>query len=131
MQVWCKVAASLAAAAAVGGATEPVAPDFGPRLERFTYPWPVEVMKSTATGQPAQVVVHRCQLMRGRQQVEVRAGLLGDDPQSLDLAAGECPRAARLDDAQDAVAPAVGGDDRGRGKGADRRLNAGLPALGL
>ena len=31
------------------------APDFGPRLERFTYPWPVEMMKATVVGEPAEM----------------------------------------------------------------------------
>ena len=30
-------------------------PDFGPRLERFTYPWPVQTMTFDVVGQPAEM----------------------------------------------------------------------------
>jgi pimeloyl-ACP methyl ester carboxylesterase len=30
-------------------------PDFGPRLERFTYPWPVQTMTVDVVGQPAEM----------------------------------------------------------------------------
>ena len=55
MTAWWRIAGALAAATALGGAAEPVAPDFGPRLERFTYAWPVEMMKITVVGQPAEM----------------------------------------------------------------------------
>ncbi len=35
------------------GAADPVAPDFGANLERFTYPWPVQTMTVDIVGQPA------------------------------------------------------------------------------
>ena len=38
------------------GAADPVAaPDFGPNLERFTYPWPVQAMTVDIVGQPASM----------------------------------------------------------------------------
>lgn len=42
-------------AAALTAASDGDAPDFGPRLERFTYAWPVDVMKTTVAGQPAEM----------------------------------------------------------------------------
>ncbi|HXH15464.1 MAG TPA: alpha/beta hydrolase [Sphingomonas sp.] len=33
----------------------PQAPDFGPQLERFTYPWPVQTMEVDIVGNPAQM----------------------------------------------------------------------------
>ena len=38
-----------------GAAPGPAAPDFGPQLERFTYPWPVQTMEVDIVGQPAQM----------------------------------------------------------------------------
>ncbi|SFP48470.1 alpha/beta fold hydrolase [Sphingomonas rubra] len=48
---------ALAAIAASGaGAQAPTAqPDLGPRLERFTYPWPVQTMTVDVVGQPAEM----------------------------------------------------------------------------
>ena len=40
---------------ALTGAAHTEAPDFGARLERFTYAWPVETMKATVVGQPAEM----------------------------------------------------------------------------
>lgn len=36
-------------------AAEVGSPDFGPRLERFTYPWPVETFATTIVGEPAEM----------------------------------------------------------------------------
>jgi pimeloyl-ACP methyl ester carboxylesterase len=41
--------------AALTAASDGHPPDFGPRLERFTYAWPVDVMKITIAGQPAEM----------------------------------------------------------------------------
>lgn len=43
------------AAALLTAASDGDAPDFGPRLERFTYAWPVDVMRTTVVGQPAEM----------------------------------------------------------------------------
>ena len=40
---------------ALGAADTPAVPDFGARLERFTYPWPVQIMTFDVVGQPAQM----------------------------------------------------------------------------
>ena len=34
-------------------AAAPTVPDYGPHLERFTYPWPVQTMTADVVGQPA------------------------------------------------------------------------------
>jgi pimeloyl-ACP methyl ester carboxylesterase len=36
-------------------APEPAVPDFGPRLERFSYPWPVQTMTVDVVGEPAEM----------------------------------------------------------------------------
>ncbi|SEJ26470.1 Pimeloyl-ACP methyl ester carboxylesterase [Sphingomonas sp. OV641] len=51
MRAW-QVIGALAGAAMLMGATPPE-PDFGPNLERFTYPWPVQTMTVDVAGQPA------------------------------------------------------------------------------
>lgn len=53
MTTWRTLVLPLAGAltAAAGGD----APDFGARLERFTYAWPVETMTATVVGQPAEM----------------------------------------------------------------------------
>lgn len=38
-----------------GAGPVPQAPDFGPQLERFTYPWPVQTMEVDIVGSPAQM----------------------------------------------------------------------------
>ena len=40
---------------ALTGAAHTEAPDFGARLERFTYAWPVETMSATEVGQPVEM----------------------------------------------------------------------------
>jgi pimeloyl-ACP methyl ester carboxylesterase len=44
---------ALACMPLIGAADPTVAPDFGPNLERFTYPWPVQTMTFDVVGQPA------------------------------------------------------------------------------
>ena len=44
---------ALACLAMTGAADPAVAPDLGPNLERFTYPWPVQSMTFDIVGQPA------------------------------------------------------------------------------
>lgn len=40
---------------AMGADAPPATPDFGPMLERFTYPWPVQFMTADIVGAPAQM----------------------------------------------------------------------------
>ena len=49
------VATLLVLAGGAHGQSPPAAPDLGPRLERFTYPWPVETMTVDIVGQPAEM----------------------------------------------------------------------------
>lgn len=51
MRKWRAVAAVAAAAMVVGAAPE--VSEFGPNLERFTYPWPVQTVTLTIMGAPA------------------------------------------------------------------------------
>ncbi|MGI4732928.1 MAG: alpha/beta fold hydrolase, partial [Janthinobacterium lividum] len=39
----------------IAGAETPPAPEFGPQLERFAYPWPVQTMPVDVIGAPAQM----------------------------------------------------------------------------
>ena len=47
--------AALPLALLAGAADAPHVPDFGPQLERFAYPWPVQTMAVDLVGQPAQM----------------------------------------------------------------------------
>ncbi|WP_375395240.1 alpha/beta fold hydrolase [uncultured Sphingomonas sp.] len=49
------LAGSVLVAPATGMATDPAAPDFGPMLERFTYPHPVDMLTVDIVGQPASM----------------------------------------------------------------------------
>lgn len=48
-----RLGVTLAALALVAADDPTAAPDFGPNLERFTYPWPVQTMTIDIVGQPA------------------------------------------------------------------------------
>ena len=53
---WSALAlAMLAGSATAQNAAAPTQQDFGPRLERFTYPWPVQTMTVDVVGQPAEM----------------------------------------------------------------------------
>ncbi|WP_218776005.1 alpha/beta fold hydrolase [Sphingomonas sp. TZW2008] len=49
------MALALAAGGAAAAQQYGAGPDFGPNLERFTYPWPVQTMTFDAIGQPAKM----------------------------------------------------------------------------
>ena len=53
---WIPRALAVPAALLLVAADQPApAPDFGPMLERFTYPWPVQTMEVDIVGAPAQM----------------------------------------------------------------------------
>jgi pimeloyl-ACP methyl ester carboxylesterase len=53
MRSWGLIGRVAAAAMLIGAA--PDGPDFGPNLERFTYPWPVQTMTVDVVGEPASM----------------------------------------------------------------------------
>lgn len=55
MRNWWRGAAALVAAVGGASSAQTPQPDFGPRLERFTYPWPVQTMTVDVIGQPAEI----------------------------------------------------------------------------
>ncbi|MGI4948014.1 MAG: alpha/beta fold hydrolase, partial [Janthinobacterium lividum] len=56
MSAMLRAAAALPMLVALAGAAEaPPAPEFGPQLERFAYPWPVQTMPVDVIGAPAQM----------------------------------------------------------------------------